>query len=93
MIRMLDPNNIKMGYKRNRVIKKTVLMTRFLGSRLDNSQEFFNYVHKDVLELGASELLLEGGVAEYLLLLPELLHGNLLQGSGVMKVCREQNNE
>ena len=60
-----------------------------LGFWPGNSQDFFNNVKQEVLELDALELPLEGGVPQYLLVLPELLHGNLLQGSGVMKVCRE----
>ena len=61
----------------------------FQGFWPGNSQDFFNNVKQEVLDLDALELPLEGGVPQYLLVLLELLHANLLQGSGVMKVCRE----
>ena len=64
-------------------------MTRFLGSWLDTSQDFFNNIKQEVLDLDALELSPEGRVAQYLLLLPELLNGDLLQGSGVMNGCGE----
>ena len=56
-------------------------MTRFLRSWLDTSQDFFNNIKQEVLDLDALELPLEGGVPQYLLVLLELLHANLLQGS------------
>ena len=54
-----------------------------------NSQDLFNNIHEDVLELGARELLLEGGVAEYLLFVPDLLNGDLLQNIRVVSAYRE----
>ena len=42
-----------------------------------------------ILDSDGLELLLEGGVVEHLLVLPDLVHGDLLQGSGVMNGCRE----
>ena len=54
-----------------------------------NSQDFFNNLKQEILDLDDLELLLEGGVAEYLLLLPELLNGDLFQVIGVVNGCGE----
>ena len=59
----------------------------FMTGDPDHSgDKFLEKINHDVL----AQLLQEGGVAEDLLVLPELLHGDLLQGSsGVMNGCRE----
>ena len=58
-----------------------------MRSRSDHSEDkFLEKINHDVL----AQLLQEGGVAEDLLVLPELLHGDLLQGSsGVVSLCGE----
>ena len=53
------------------------------------SEDFFNNVQQDILDLLALELYPEGWVAQYLLVIPEFVHGNLLKGSGVVSACGE----
>ena len=62
-------------------------MKEILRFSLDVSRDkFFEEINEDVL---AAELLQEGGVAEYPFVLAELVHGNHLQGIGVVSVCGE----
>ena len=62
---------------------------------IDILQNFFNNIQQAVLDRLslALELPPEGGVAQYLLVAPEFVHGYLLQLSRVMSACGGQNIE
>ena len=66
---MIDPNKIKMG---KAGIVSQLCWRQYLRSKLamalpDTSEDFFNNVQQDFLDLLALELHPEGGVAQYLL--------------------------
>ena len=71
---MIDPNKIKLATDIVRILNLSL-------------EKLFEEVKHEVLV--ALELPLEGGVAQHLLVGPELLHGDLLQLSGVVSDCGE----
>ena len=61
-------------------------LPQILRSLTDTLEDFFNNIQQAVLDRLslALELPPEGGVAQYLLVAPEFVHGNLLQLSRVV---------